>query len=1430
MKKIFLNTRVELVFYSMLVIAFFVLYLIYNSQNLNISLQTPQSFVILLLGVIAFLLITLIVTLLRNAVLLNISRNETNFISKLLVNISEPVVVLDKNYCIKKWNAAAEKLYGYSFEEVQDKFVSDITRSGLLKADFQEKEKTLIEHGHMISESVHYRKDGSAFYVVMSTACILDKYGNVETIVTTIQDITIAKNEKEKLQHFTMQLSESFEKKTTELKILFEKIPDIFVALDKKFLFTYANQQACAQINKTLDEINGLSIWDIFSNTLITPMKSDLKEAMALGIYKSSRGFSATMNKWIQCEMYPTPDGLFVFVKDISKDISNHHLKELEIDNLYSILNNTSDIIWSIDRFFRLVTYNKNFEERVLQLSGHTVKPGDNVLEFAYNQEFLLKYRKTYERALQGEVFKIVEFANFNDRDQWIEVSFYPIRKLDKIIGLSCFSRDITEQIEKDITILNEKELSDSIINSLPNVFYMYNRKGKFIRWNANFETITGYTTDEIKNLSPIDFFSGEEKTKALERIQKIWNEDVPGQEFEITVKNGQKRSYFINSIKINYGGEKCILGIGVDVSEQKRMAEIIELNEKRFRSMLEHSQDAIVVMDEHLKPSFRTKSAELISGYTDSDTLELNMFDSIHAQDREHVKSVLSNILQHPGIPTSVMYRKLSKDGRNIYIEGTATNLLNDKTIKGILFNFRDSTARKNAEIALQKAESLFETLSKTTQDAVWDWNIKTDEVWWNENFYTLMGFDPTSNVPLLSEWIKKVHPDYRELVIQNLKEASENKKTYWEKELKYISFDGNYRTVLDRSYLIRDEKGEPLRVVGSFVDISKLKHTEEVLKESKANLKAIFENASEGFILFDIKGVIRSINNKAIEFGLLINPRPMEIGRSIFEYRAENRHHFLNELFGKVLHGESQKFDRSYISNNKRVWISYSLSPVYEDHIITGVIQSISDITERIEKEQELLEFNERFELIAKSVNDCIWDWDLKNNKVWWGESCFKMFGFDPYKPVPSLEEFLQTIHPDDRSKMGGKLQELLDKGITQWQHEIRFLKKPHTYGTLFERAFVIKDETGKPIRIVGSFIDITERKEYEETIKLSEEKYRILFDDNPISMWMRSMDTLRIIDVNKAACREYGYTKEEFLELGPYDLRSPDEILHFEDEFKTFNHKVRNRGLWKQRKKNGQFVLVDIDVQDIIINEKKIRIILAKDVTEKIKAENDLKNSFAQIRELASHLQHIREEERTAMAREIHDEFGQLLTAIKLDLSMLSKKMNQPEEILQHKVKEIIGIVESSISTVRKIASNLRPAILDHFGLVEALEWQSKEFEKRNNILCHFEIKSTTIPPFSEDIVNAIFRIYQESLTNVSRHAGATRVNASIEIIDNILILLIEDDGVGFEIDKIGHKKTLGLLGMRERVLMIGGQYSIDSKPGNGTRINITVQLGN
>ena len=91
--------------------------------------------------------------------------------------------------------------------------------------------------------------------------------------------------------------------------------------------------------------------------------------------------------------------------------------------------------------------------------------------------------------------------------------------------------------------------------------------------------------------------------------------------------------------------------------------------------------------------------------------------------------------------------------------------------------------------------------------------------------------------------------------------------------------------------------------------------------------------------------------------------------------------------------------------------------------------------------------------------------------------------------------------------------------------------------------------------------------------------------------------------------------------FLELGPYDLRSPDEILHFEDEFKTFNHKVRNRGLWKQRKKNGQFVLVDIDVQDIIINEKKIRIILAKDVTEKIKAENDLKNSFAQIRESLS-----------------------------------------------------------------------------------------------------------------------------------------------------------------------------------------------------------------
>ena len=215
--------------------------------------------------------------------------------------------------------------------------------------------------------------------------------------------------------------------------------------------------------------------------------------------------------------------------------------------------------------------------------------------------------------------------------------------------------------------------------------------------------------------------------------------------------------------------------------------------------------------------------------------------------------------------------------------------------------------------------------------------------------------------------------------------------------------------------------------------------------------------------------------------------------------------------------------------------------------------------------------------------------------------------------------------------------------------------------------------------------------------------------------------------------------------------------------------------------------------------------------------------------QLRELSAYQQNIREEERTHIAREMHDELGQFLTGLKMDINWLKKKMPSTADNahLQEKLVEMTSMVDEAVLFVRKLAAELRPSILDDLGLIAALEWHSQEFSRRFNIPVAFtsQVKDLPAPP---NIATGLFRMYQESLTNVARHAAAKKVSANLMVSNSEIHLTVQDDGKGFDMDDTGERKTLGLLGMRERAIMIGGKLDIISKPGEGTIILINVPL--
>lgn len=222
------------------------------------------------------------------------------------------------------------------------------------------------------------------------------------------------------------------------------------------------------------------------------------------------------------------------------------------------------------------------------------------------------------------------------------------------------------------------------------------------------------------------------------------------------------------------------------------------------------------------------------------------------------------------------------------------------------------------------------------------------------------------------------------------------------------------------------------------------------------------------------------------------------------------------------------------------------------------------------------------------------------------------------------------------------------------------------------------------------------------------------------------------------------------------------------------------------------------------------------------------NELKESSKQLQELAVSLETAREEERMQISRELHDELGQSLTAMKYDLAWLSARLGEKDEVLVQKAKDITSQINKLIKTVRRLTTELRPGMLDDLGLVASLEWQARDFEKRTGIRCKLDLPKEELS-LSNDQSLALFRIFQEALTNVARYAGAKMVEVSLEKHADLITLVLRDNGRGIKDEEIGGLHSLGLLGMRERAEYLGGSFEVKGVPDQGTTLQVTIPIG-
>lgn len=846
------------------------------------------------------------------------------------------------------------------------------------------------------------------------------------------------------------------------------------------------------------------------------------------------------------------------------------------------------------------------------------------------------------------------------------------------------------------------------------------------------------------------------------------------------------------------------------DVTDIKEITLSLQQNEEKYRSLIEQASDGIVITDMEGAILEVNNSIKKIIGFGEEELIGYNIATFLPEEDNYTNPLRINELMQG----RSLLYerRLLKKDGTILDVE-VNSKMASSHTLIGFI---RDISERKKVEAALKQSNERFELIAEGTNDAVWDHDFVKNETWGNNKLQKIYGLGSNEEKINFEMFLDHIHPEERAGIEERMNLAIENKAISISEIFRLKTGLDVYKTFYDRAYVKYDEEGNPERILGVMQDITDSENIKKQILKEKELSDSIINTLPGIFYLYNKAGNFLRWNTN---FETVSGYTADEISQMHpLDFFYEDEKDMLTSKIANVFVAGTDAVEANFLLKNKEKIPYYFTGKAveYEGEIcLVGVGLDFSD---KVKNEALIKESEEKFRIIIEQASDGVFIADEDTYFIDVNSAGCRMTGY-------SLEElkklkFVDIIPTEDTFLNPPRLVPLNSGSAVI--NERRIKRKD---GSVIEVEVSAK-KMGDG-RYQSFARDITARKKEEEILQQSEKKYKLLFYDNPLPMWMTMPPELEIIDVNDAALRQYGYSRETFLELNIRDLYPEEDISFFLTEMEKMKPDSINIHTWRHKKQDGSIIYVESYQHEIVHEGKKVWLGLSYDITEKYEAKNMLEKSYEDIRQLASNLQTIREDERTNIAREIHDELGQQLTGLKMDLHWLGRKIDNSDESVTQKMAESIELINATISTVRKIATDLRPSILDDLGLMPALEWQGEEFHKRSGTKVEFVNEAGDLP-IPTKAATGIFRIYQELLTNVARHANANMVKAVLYKDKDRLYFNVSDNGIGFDLNNTSNKKTLGLLGIRERTLLIGGTCEFISKPGAGSTTIISIPL--
>jgi PAS domain S-box-containing protein len=857
---------------------------------------------------------------------------------------------------------------------------------------------------------------------------------------------------------------------------------------------------------------------------------------------------------------------------------------------------------------------------------------------------------------------------------------------------------------------------------------------------------------------------------------------------------------------------------------ELQRNNEALREREELMRVLTENANDFIRLHTTEGRSVYASPSVERLYG-----RLPTTMFEFVHPEDLEACRRWWEQAVA--GEAGHLQWRVRDAGGNWRWLESSASRL----QFKGrphVLTVCRDITERIRVQEALQESEAKLKEAQRLAKIGYWERDLLSDRLTWSEETHRIFGLEPGRGISQ-AEFQEMIHPDDRQLQRQALNEALQGKRHY-DVEYRIVLADGEVRFIHVWDEIAYDESGRPVRMFGTVQDITERKRAEERLRQIERELRLVIDTIPANVWCARPDGAVDFTNQRLLkEFGF--SHQDLAGWNWTNVVHPEDVTGFVDKWRASLASGEPMESEaRVRHSDGEYHWYLIRNVPLSDDagKVVrwygTGV-----DITERKRAEDALRESQQLLQLVLAtlpvgvSVTDRAGDITLVNaaSKRIWGDIIIS--GRQRWAQTEAFwHESGERIAPTEWASV---------RALSEGQTSLKELIDIETYDgrqkTIENSAAPVRNAEGL---IVGAVIvneDVTERVRAEEALRETNSKLELLLNTSPLPITSADASG-RITSWNKAAERLFGWAAEEAVgrvcpTIPPEETEEYLELIRRVMRGETYVGLV----LYRQKMDGGLlYCSVSVAPQRNSRGEPVGVTLIVEDVTERRRAEERLKRSNEELRALSARLHSVREEESARIAREIHDELGALLSSLKWDLEEIGEDVagstgTPPLAAMREKVGALITLTDNAVNTVRRIASELRPTALEEFGLAEAVRWHAEQFQARTGIevRCDCPQDGTGL---NREQATAIFRIVQEALTNVLRHAQATRVDIRMNKEGEHVVLTVSDNGRGITEAEKSEPKSLGLLGMRERVNLLGGDITIEGTESRGTVVTVRV----